>query len=44
MSVNIHYKNINFTNFNGSETENCFVLLKAIYLARGHLVDKHSSP
>jgi hypothetical protein len=44
MTVNIHYKNNNFTNFNGSETENHFVLLKAIYLARGQLVDKHCSP
>jgi hypothetical protein len=43
MNVNICYKNTNFTSFNSSETENYFVLLKAIYLARRHLVDKRYS-
>jgi len=31
MNVNIHYKNNNFTNFDGNETENHFVLLKEMY-------------
>jgi hypothetical protein len=42
MNVNILYRN-NFTNIKGSEAENNFVLLKAMHLARGQLVDNPCS-